>query len=76
MRFDLEDSRFVLQFLDQLRRDLRRRTFDELRLFVFDRQVDAAKFHLGRELGRVNAERGEARVRLVVDDWSAGSASP
>lgn len=25
---------------------------------------------------RVNAERGDARVRLVVDDWSAGSASP
>jgi outer membrane lipoprotein LolB len=25
---------------------------------------------------RINAERGEARVRLVVDDWSAGSASP
>jgi outer membrane lipoprotein LolB len=25
---------------------------------------------------RVNAERGDARVRLVVDDWSAGSAGP
>jgi outer membrane lipoprotein LolB len=25
---------------------------------------------------RVNAERGDARVRLVVDDWGAGSASP
>ena len=25
---------------------------------------------------RINAERGEARVRLVVDDWSAGGDSP
>src|SRR5262245_38259913 len=54
----LKHSRFVLQFLDQLRRVLRWRAFDDSRLFGFHRQVGGAERQLRRELGRVDAERG------------------